>query len=132
MDKSTLEVEHSTEKNFGIVFTILFILIGGYLNWQSEIITWWPFIIAAILLMLSFIKPTLLKWPNFLWFKFGMLLGAIIAPIVMALVYISTLVPLGIFIRLSGKDLLHIKIDPDSDSYWIKRESPMQPMKNQF
>ena len=132
MDTGSIKVDQSTEKNFGVVFAVVFALVGGYLWWSSGELTWWPFAVAAVFLVLAYAKPSLLRWPNLLWFKFGMLLGSIIAPIVMALVYITTLVPMGLFIRLTGKDLLHIKFNRNASSYWIDRDNPMQPMKNQF
>ena len=73
-----------------------------------------------------------LYYPNLLWHRFGLLLGGIIAPIVMALVYITTVVPIGLIARLLGKDILHLEGDEKAESYWIDRTSPPQPMKNQF
>jgi len=73
-----------------------------------------------------------LELPNKLWFKFGMLLGSIIAPVVMALVYFITVVPTGLIMRLLGKDLLKQKLDKNAKSYWIKRSEPIGSMKNQF
>ena len=66
------------------------------------------------------------------WFKLGMLLGAVIAPLVMALVYFSTVVPLGVIMRLMGKDLLRQKMDSDASTYWITRDQPVGSMKDQF
>ncbi len=132
METSAIEIDRSSEKNFGIVFAIVFGAIGFFLYWKSGEPTWWLFAIAAAFLITAFARPTLLKIPNLLWFKFGMLLGSIVAPIVMALVYVTTLVPMGLFIKLTGKDLLHIKLDRQSKSYWIDRTDPIQPMKNQF
>ncbi|MBT8438671.1 MAG: hypothetical protein KJO91_03010 [Gammaproteobacteria bacterium] len=132
MQNGSIKIDRSSERSFGIVFSVIFILFGLYRLWVTGDVLWWVFAAAIALLTVTFTKPTLLKKPNYWWFKFGMLLGSIIAPIVMGLVYITTLVPMGLFIRLSGKDILNLKLDRNSDSYWIKRESPPQPMKNQF
>jgi hypothetical protein len=91
-----------------------------------------PLFIALVLLLIAFAAPKLLALPNRLWFKLGMLLGAIIAPIVMGLVYITTVRPTGLWVRLTGKDPLRTKLDPAASSYWIERTEKPQPMKNQF
>lgn len=132
MDSQTIDIDRGSEKSFGIVFAVVFLLIGIYLSWNAEKIAWWAFVTSGIFIAISYIRPSLFKWPNLMWFKLGMLLGAIVAPIVMALVYITTLVPMGLYIRLSGKDLLHLKLDKSASSYWIKRDTPMQPMDKQF
>ena len=132
MEGQSFEHERGTEKNFGIVFAAVFAIVGAYLFWTSGTITWWPFIVATAFIITAFAFPRILHWPNFLWFKFGLLLGRIIAPLVMAVVYLVVMVPLGLLIRLFGKDLLRLELDPNADSYWIEREVPPQPMKNQF
>ena len=76
--------------------------------------------------------PRVLILPNKIWFKFGMLLGSIIAPIVMALVYFITVLPTGFIMHLLGKDLLKQKLDKSAKSYWIERTEPIGSMKNQF
>jgi len=81
---------------------------------------------------LTFTAPQVLSLPNKLWFMFGTLLGSIVAPIVMALVYFITVLPIGLIMRLLGKDLLKQKLDKNAKSYWIERDEPIGPMKNQF
>jgi hypothetical protein len=76
--------------------------------------------------------PNVLSLPNKLWFKFGIVLGSIIAPIIMALVYFLTVLPTGFIMRLLGKDLLKQKLDKKDKSYWIERSESMGSMKNQF
>jgi hypothetical protein len=70
--------------------------------------------------------------PNKLWFKFGIFLGSIIAPIVILIVYFITVIPTGLIMRLLGKDLLRQKLDKNTKSYWIERREPIGSMKNQF
>ena len=132
MQNGSINVNRGSERNFGLTFAAVFFLLGIYLTWSSGTVSWWPLTTAAAFLVISFAAPDLLRLPNILWFKLGMLLGRIVAPIVMALVYVVTLVPMGLFVRVSGKDILHIKLDRGCKSYWIKREDPPQPMKNQF
>jgi len=83
-------------------------------------------------LLLAFVAPKVLTRPNRLWFKFGILLGSVIAPVVMTLVYFATVLPIGLIMRLLGKDLLKQKLDKNAKSYWIERKEPMGSMKNQF
>jgi hypothetical protein len=125
-------VSISTEKSFGIVFSIVFLLVAFYPLINSEEIHLWAIILSAIFLFLAYFMPKILSIPNKFWFKFGILLQSIIAPIVMALLYFLTVLPTGLIMRLLGKDLLKLKLDKNAKSYWIERTEPMGSMKNQF
>ena len=129
---SHILAEQSSPKSFGIVFFIVFLIVALYPLINSEDLRIWALSISAIFLLLGFIAPNTLSLPNKLWFKFGILLGSIIAPIVMALVYFLTVLPTGLIMRLLGKDLLKQKLDKNAKSYWIERNEPMSSMKNQF
>ena len=129
---SHIHVEKSSTKSFGIVFTIVFFLIALYPLTMSDGIHLWAILVSAIFLLLAFIAPQLLTIPNKLWFKFGILLGSIIAPVMMALVYCIAVLPTGLIMRFLGKDLLKQKQDKNAKSYWIERIEPMGSMKNQF
>ena len=122
MNEATSHIfnEQSSPKSFGIVFSIVFLLIALYPLINSEDVRLWAIIVSAIFLLLSFIAPKGLELPNKLWFKFGILLGSIIAPVVMALVYFITVLPTGLIMRLLGKDLLKQKLDKNAKSYWIE------------
>jgi large-conductance mechanosensitive channel len=122
----------NNEKSFGIVFSIVFLAIALYPLINSLEINLWAIVVSAIFLLLAFMTPKILALPNKLWFRFGILLGSIIAPIVMALVYFFTVLPIGLIMRLLGKDLLKQKLDKNTKSYWIERNEPMSSMKNQF
>lgn len=132
MEGDLIGTERGSERSFGITFAVVFLAIGGFIFWKSGEVLWWLVAAAAALLLIAFIFPRLLSKPNELWFRFGMLLGRVIAPIVMALVYVTTFLPMGLYVRLAGKDLLRARLDDESSSYWIKRETQPQPMKNQF
>jgi len=134
MSESTghIATEQSSPKSFGIVFSIVFLIVALYPLANSEDLRIWALIVSAIFLLLAFVAPNVLSLPNKLWFKFGILLGSIIAPIVMALVYFLTVLPMGLVMRLLGKDLLRQKIDKNAKSYWIDRTEPVGSMKNQF
>ena len=130
--ESHVEINMGSEKSFGIVFAIVFFLIGLYPLLHGQNVRLWALIVALILLVLAFLAPKTLSIPNKLWFKLGMALGAVVAPVVMALVYFITVVPTGLLIRLSGKDLLREKLDRSANSYWIERDQPVGSMKDQF
>jgi hypothetical protein len=124
--------EQGSEKSFGIVFSIVFLIVSIYPLIDSQSIRLWALITSVVFLLFAFISPKTLVIPNKLWFKLGMLLGSIIAPIVMAFVYIVTVLPIGLIMRLLGIDLLRQKLDKDTKSYWIERDEPIGSMKNQF
>ena len=134
MSESTnhIPIEQSSPKSFGVVFSIVFLIVSLYPLINSEFLSIWALIVSVVFLLLAFIAPNTLSLPNKLWFKFGMLLGSIIAPIVMALVYFVTVLPTGLIMRLLDKDLLKQKIDKNAKSFWIERNEPMGSMKNQF
>ena len=122
----------SSEKSFGILFFFIFFLISlwPFLS-GGNTIRYWALSISIIFLALALFKKELLKPLNIAWIKFGELLGSIIAPIVMALIYFSILTPLSFIIRIFGKDLLRLKISKEN-SYWIKREKNITSMDKQF
>jgi len=129
---ANIDVKIGSERSFGIVFAIVFGIFGIWPLKDGGQIYIFAVVAAVALLTLAFFAPSVLRIPNRLWFKFGMLLGAIVAPIVMALVYVTTFVPMGLTLRLFGKDLLKAKLDRDVPSYWIERTDEPQSMKNQF
>ena len=129
---SHVSTEQSSEKSFGIVFSIVFLIVALYPLINSAGLRIWALVVSIIFFLLAFLAPKILVLPNKLWFKFGLLIGSIVAPIVMAFVYFVTVLPTGFIMRLLGKDLLKQKLDKNAKSYWIKRSEPMGSMKNQF
>ena len=127
-----VSTEQSSEKSFGVVFSIVFLIVALYPLINSESLRIWALVASIIFFFLAFIVPKVLVFPNKLWFKFGLLIGSIVAPIVMAFVYFVTVLPTGLIMRLLGKDLLKQKLDKNAKSYWIERKEPMGSMKNQF
>jgi len=130
--KQYIEVESGSEKSFGIVFAVVFLLISLYPLVDNKDVHLWSLIISLIFFLLAYVAPKVLSIPNKLWFRLGMALGALVAPVVMALVYFTTVVPIGLIMRLMGKDLLRQKLDKNTKSYWIERNEPMGSMKDQF
>ncbi len=122
----------SSNKSFGILFFIVFFLIGIWPLFNGEALRIWPIPIALIFLVLGLINSKILTPLNLIWVKFGELLGKIIAPIVMALVYFVVLTPISLILRLVNKDILKLKILKNTDSYWIKRKKKIGSMKKQF
>ena len=129
---SNIETKKSTEKSFGYVFSFIFFLVSLYLFFTSRDLYIWAIIISLIFLMVALFYPKLLNIPNELWFKFGIFLGSIIAPIIMMLVFFIVVTPTGVIMRFLGKDLLKQKLDNSVESYWEKREQKVGSMKNQF
>ena len=129
---SNIKMELPSEKSFGAVFSIIFLIVCLYPLIHDEPYHLWALVVSILLLFFSFYMPKILSLPNRLWFKFGLLLGSIIAPIVMVIVYLLTVVPTGLIMRLLGKDILNKKIDKSVKSYWIERKDLIGSMKNQY
>ncbi len=129
---ANVEVEIGSERGFGYVFTAVFVIVAVWPLWGGGSPRWILLAIAAVILGLAVFLPSSLRVPNRLWFKFGMLLGAIVAPIVMFLVFLTTFVPFGLVMRLIGKDLLSTKIDKEKESYWVERTEQPGSMRQQF
>lgn len=122
-DRETV-VKSSSDRNFGFVFTAFFGIVTGIVLYSGG--TSWPVWAGLSVLFgaVTLVKASLLAPLNRLWTKFGLLLAAVISPIVLGLVYYLCITPIGLLLRLWGKDLLRLKMEPESDSYWIAREPP--------
>ena len=129
---ANIGVKIGSEKNFGIVIAAVLGLIAVWPVFFGNDLRWYLAIPAIILIVLAFVRPRTLTKPNQLWFRFGMFLGGIVAPVIMALVFITAFLPIGSLLRLIGKDLLREKIEPDAESYWLDRADTPQSMKKQF
>ena len=121
----------SSNRSFGILFSILFAIIAFWPIINGNPLRLWSIPISVIFLVLGLLNSKLLNPLNIVWVKFGELLGRIIAPIVMAIIYFIIVTPIGLFMRLIGKDLLNIKFSK-ANTYWIKREKKVGSMKKQF
>ena len=121
----------NNNKSFGILFFIVFLIIGLWPLINLNPIRIWSLIISLIFLMLVFFKPEFLKPLNGIWMKFGELLGRVIAPIVMFVIFFLVVTPLSFLVRLLGKDLLKIKFN-NSKSYWLQKKNDSSSMKKQF
>ena len=124
-----------SERSFGVVFAVVFVIIGTVPLIRGGELRLWSLLAAAIFLGLGLLLPRVLRPLNILWFRFGLLLGRIIAPIVISLLFFIAVTPTALVMRLLRKDLLSLKIDRKAKSYWIDRsktDNPMGSMKNQF
>ena len=121
----------SSNRSFGILFSIVFAIIAFWPIINGNPLRLWSIPISVIFLVLGLLNSKLLNPLNIVWVKFGELLGRIIAPIVMFIIYFIIVTPIGLFMRLIGKDLLNIKFSK-ANTYWIKREKKISSMKKQF
>ena len=126
-----MKSKETSNKSFGILFFLIFLAIGIWPILSSEDPRIWSIIISLIFLVLGLLNSRILKPLKDAWIKFGEILGKIIAPIVMAVVFFIILTPTGLLLRLFGKDLLKTKPSKGS-SYWIHRSKDIGSMKKQF
>ena len=125
------KMKMGSNKSFGIVFFIVFLLIAIYPLINNESIRFWSLILSIIFLVLGLLKSRVLTPLNIIWIKFGILLGKFISPIIMGVIFFLVVTPIGLIMRLVGKDLLNLKIKKHK-SYWIEKKGPKSEMKNQF
>ena len=126
------KIKISSNRNFGLVFFIVFLIVSTWPLTYEEPIRIWSAIISLVFLILGLMNSKLLTPINKLWLKFGMILGAIIAPIVMGVVFFLVITPIGFIMRIMGKDLLKKRYDKKKETYWVKRDKPVSTMKQQF
>ena len=125
------DVKIGSNRSFGIVFFIVFLLIAFYPLLNDRSIHIWSLIISLIFLTLGIINSSILSPLNKIWFKFGILLGKIISPLVMGIIFFIVVTPIGILMKILKKDLLNLKYN-NNKSYWIEKTGPKSKMKNQF
>ena len=128
---SNNKIKIGSNRSFGIVFFIVFLIIATYPMLNENSIRLWSLIIGIIFLILGIINSRILSPLNILWIKFGLLLGKIVSPIVMGFVFFGVVTPIAILMKLFRKDLLNLKRD-DKKTYWLKKEKIKSTMNNQF
>ena len=122
----------SSNRSFGILFFLVFLGFGLWPLTKEMSLNIYLIIISVIFLILGLLNSKLLSPLNNLWIKFGEILGKVIAPIVMAVVYFLILTPISLLVRLFGKDLIEMKFNNNVKSYWIKRKKHLGTMDKQF
>ena len=125
------EVKISSNRSFGIVFFIVFLLVALYPLTYSGEVRIWSTIISLIFLVLGLLNSRILTPLNKFWFKIGIFLGKIISPLLMGIIFFLVVTPTGLIMRLLGKDILNLKYNKNK-SYWIEKNGPKSKMKNQF
>ena len=126
------EIKLGSNRSFGIVFFIVFVLIAIYPLINQGEVRIWSLIISFLFLFLGLFNSKILTPLNKLWFRFGLFLGKIISPIIMGLIFFLVVTPIGLLMRLFGKDILNLKLNKKKTSYWIEKVGPKSKMKNQF
>jgi len=129
------KVEGSSDRSFGLVFAGVFFLIAAWPLWYGATPRWWAAGVAATFAVIAMMKPTLLASLNRLWIKLGLLLGKVVSPVALGVLFFGVFFPIGIVMRIAGKDPLRLKRDANAASYWIARKPPGPPpdsMTHQF
>ena len=129
MDQKDIKI--GSNKSFGIVFFLVFLLISLYPLINDGNLRIWSFVISIIFLILGILNSKILSPLNKIWFKFGLLLGKVISPIVMGIIFFIVVTPTGLILRLFQKDVLNLKFN-NNNTYWIEKSGPKSNMKNQF
>ncbi len=125
------DIKVGSNRSFGIVFFVVFLLIALYPFTYGGDIRIWSAITSLIFLVLGLLNSKFLTPLNKLWFRFGVFLGKIISPVVMGIIFFLVVTPIGLIMRLLGKDLLNLKYSKNK-SYWIEKDGPESKMRNQF
>ena len=121
----------SSNKSFGIIFAIFFLILSLYPLTNAQDIRTWAVILSILFFILGLINSKILTPVNLLWFKFGLLLGRIFSPIIMGIIFFFIVTPIGIIMKVFKKDLLNLKYN-NKKTYWIEKTGPKSKMKNQF
>ena len=129
MNKKKIRI--SSNRSFGIVFFTVFFIVSIYPIFKGGDLRIWSLIISIIFLILGLLNSKILTPLNKIWFKFGVLLGNIISPIVMGIVFFIVVTPISLLMKALGKDVLNLKKNTNK-SYWIKKTGPKSKMKDQF
>ena len=128
MDKNT---KLPTNKNFGIVFSVIFLIVSLFPLINDGSLRIWSLIVSTVFLFLGLINSKILTPLNKIWFRFGLLLGRIVSPVIIGVIFFFVVTPTALIMRLIGKDLLNLKFNKHK-SYWIEKTGPKSKMKNQF
>jgi hypothetical protein len=117
-------VSTSSDRSFGFVFAAVFGIVAVWPLVHAAPIRWWSLAVAFAFAIIAALAPQLLALPNKAWSKLGVLLGTIVSPIALAILFYAVITPIGALMRASGKDPLRLKLDRSASSYWIERDPP--------
>jgi hypothetical protein len=110
-----------SERSFAWVFAAFFAALALWPAWRGRPVRWWALGAAVLVFLAGLIRPSVLRIPNVIWFRFGSLLNRIVSPVVTSLLFFVVFTPLALILRMGGKDLLRLRRDPGAASYWIER-----------
>ena len=125
------DIKIGSNRSFGIVFFVVFLIIAFYPLINDENIRYWSLFISLVFLILGLLNSNILTPLNKIWFKFGILLGKVISPLIMGTIFFFVVTPIGLLMKIFKKDLLNLKFN-NKKSYWIEKKDPKSKMKNQF
>ena len=125
------DIRIGSNRSFGIVFFVVFLIITLYPLLNNENIRYWSLLVSLVFLILGLLNSNILTPLNKVWFKFGILLGKVISPIIMGIIFFFVVTPIGLLMRILNKDLLNLKYNNDK-SYWIEKKESKSKMKKQF
>jgi len=117
-----------SERGFGFVMTVALAVASVWPLFAGASPRYWGLFAALCIFTVSWLCPVWLKYPNILWFRFGMLLAQIVNPVVMAVVFFGVVTPIGGVLRVFGKQSMALYSDPEAETYWIAR-GERQPTK---
>jgi nitrate reductase NapE component len=117
-------IKTSSNRGFGWVFTVVFLVIGLWPLLSGGTVRRWSLITAAVVVVITLTAPALLALPNRLWLRFGLLLNRLTSPVVLAFLFYVVVTPMGLLMRLFGKDSLRLRASDADGSYWIQRDPP--------
>ena len=126
-----MKIKLPTNRNFGLLFFVIFLIIAFYPILKDENIRYWSLIISLIFLVLGVLNSSLLTPMNKVWIKFGFFLGKLVTPIVMGLIFFLIVTPTSLILKIMGKDVLRLKKNK-SETYWLNKENYKSTMKDQF
>ena len=129
MNKNNIKI--GSNKSFGVVFFIFFLIISIYPLIDDGVLRVWSLVISIIFLILGILNSKVLTPLNKLWFRFGILLGNFVSPIIMGIIFFIVVTPISLIMKILGKDILDLKRN-ENKSYWIDKSDPKSSMKNQF
>jgi hypothetical protein len=125
------EIKRSSNRSFGFVFSIVFVLIAIYPLLKNEDLRVWSLLVSVVFFILGLLKSKLLTPLNKTWFKFGLFLGKIVSPVIMGIIFFLVVTPTAFLMKILKKDLLNLNYNDDK-SYWMEKTGPKSKMKNQF
>ncbi len=128
-------IKTSSDRAFGFWFSGIFLTIALVVWYKTGNLKIWLLALSAVFGLLGAIRPSILSPLNRMWTKLGLLMGKVVSPIVMGILFFGVVTPMGVVMRIAGKDLLRLKFKPDDKSYWIPRDPPgpdPQSLSNQF